>query len=68
MNLQNDSSFTEIDYAIEEAQFLAQKERIKYSVVQVSGPAGRRLYALPTANVVEVSIIETFDPIAGEGE
>ena len=68
MNFEKDSSFTEVDYAIEEAQFLAQKERIKYSVVQVSGPAGRRLYALPTAIVVEVSILETFDPHAGESE
>ena len=68
MNFENDSSFTEVDYAIEEAQFLAQKEGIKYSVVQVSGPAGRRLYALPTAHVVEVSILGTFDPLAGENK
>jgi hypothetical protein len=62
MNFDKDSSFTEVDFAIEEAQFLAQKEKIKYSVVQVNGPAGRRLYALPTANVVEVMILETFSP------
>lgn len=68
MNIDNTTSFTEVDFAIEEAQFLAQKERIKYSVVQVSGLAGRRLYALPTANVVEVSILETFDPLAGESK
>jgi hypothetical protein len=65
MNLGNNSSFTEVDYAIEEAQFLAQKERTKYSVVQVAGPAGRRFYALPTMNIVEVCILETFDPLLG---
>lgn len=62
MNIDNTTSFTEVDFAIEEAQFLAQKEKIKYSVVQVTGPAGRRLYALPTGNVVEVMILETFSP------
>jgi hypothetical protein len=62
MNLGKNSSFTEVDYAIEEAQFLTQKEKTNYSVVQVTGPAGRRFYALPTANVVEVVILETFSP------
>ena len=66
MNLDRSSSFTEVDYAIEEAQFLAQKEKIKYSVVQVTGPGGCRFYALPTDRVVEVHTLETFDP--GEEE
>jgi hypothetical protein len=62
MNLQSDSSFTEVDFAIEEAQFLAQENKSQYSVVQVTGPAGRRFYALRTDDIVEVVILETFDP------
>jgi len=62
MNLEKTSSFTEIDYALEEAQYLTQKEKTRYSVVQVDGIAGRRFYALPTDTIVSVTILETFTP------
>lgn len=62
MNLDKTSSFTEVDFALEEAQYLTQKEKIRYSVVQVDGIAGRRFYALPADTVVAVTILETFTP------
>lgn len=62
MNLEKTSSFTEVDYALEEAQYLTQKEKTQYSVVQVDGIAGRRFYVLPTDTIVSVTILETFAP------
>lgn len=62
MNFDNIPSFTEVDYALEEAQFLTQKDKISYSIVQVTARTGCRFYVIPTDKVIEVSILETFSP------
>ena len=62
MNFYDKPSFTEVDYALEEAQFVTQKEKISHSIIQVNDSLGRRFYVVPTDTVVEVTIIETFSP------
>jgi hypothetical protein len=57
------TSFDDLSYAIEEAYFLANRDKTRYSIVQTSGAMKRAFYVMPTDSVIEVNIIETLIPI-----
>lgn len=66
-NLDDLTFFTDVDYAIEEAQYMVNKVNQPYSIVSVSSKRyGERLYVLPTESVVESRILETFKPVSSE--
>ena len=62
MNLENRSSFTDVDLAIEEAQFLVERHKIPHSIIKVKAFYEERLYVGPTEIAVEVFVLETFKP------
>ena len=66
MNLENRSSFTDVDLAIEEAQFLVERHKIPHSIIKVKAYHEERLYVVPTEIVVEVFVLETFKPSEAE--
>lgn len=63
MQLENRTAFTDIDHALEEAQFLVEKDRVAYSIVRVRNQHGQKIYVVPTDIVLEIEIIETFNPV-----
>lgn len=63
MNLENKTAFTDIDIALEEAQFLVNKDKESHSIVRVRNKHGQKIYVVPTELVTEVEIIETFHPV-----
>lgn len=63
MNLENKTAFTDIDIALEEAQFLVDRDKTSYSIVRVRNKHGQKIYVVPSDIVVEVEIIETFNPV-----
>lgn len=63
MNLENRTAFTDIDHALEEVQFLVEKEKIPHSIVRVRNQHGQKIYVVPTSIVLEIEIIETFNPV-----
>lgn len=63
MFLENRTSFTDIDIALEEAQFLVEKEKVPHSMVRVRNKHGQKIYVVPTDIVLEIEIIETFNPV-----
>ena len=63
MNLENRTAFTDIDLALEEVQFLVEKDKIPYSIVRVRNKHGQKIYVVPSDIVLEVEIIETFNPV-----
>ena len=65
MNLENRSSFTDVDLAIEEAQFLVERHKIPHSIIKVKA-FYERLYVVPTEIAVEVFVLETFKPSEAE--
>jgi len=62
MNLQDAIFFTEVDYALEEAQFLVETTKAKHSVIQANGKDGMKFYVIPTEFVLDIRVIETFSP------
>ena len=66
MNLENRSSFTDADLAIEEAQFLVERHKIPHSIIKVKAYHEERLYVVPTEIAVEVFVLETFKPSEAE--
>lgn len=64
MQLENRTPFTDIDHALEEAQFLVEKTGMPYSIVRVQNKHGQKIYVVPTDVVLEVEIIETFNPVS----
>lgn len=63
MQLENRTAFTDIDYALEEVQFLVDRDKIPYSVIRVRSSEEQKIYVVPAEIVVEVEIIETFNPV-----
>lgn len=66
-NLDDLTFFTDVDHAIEEAQYMVNKVNQPYSIIRVrSKRYGERLYVIPTESVVESHILETFKPVSNE--
>lgn len=63
MNLENRTAFTDIDYALEEAQFLVDKDKIPYCIIRVFKGDDVKLFVVPADSAKEVQIIETFNPV-----
>lgn len=63
MQLENRTAFTDIDHALEEAQFLVERDKIPHSIVRVRNQHGQKIYVVPTDIVLEIEIIETFNPV-----
>lgn len=63
MQLENRTAFTDVDIALEEVQFLVDKTKQSHSIVRVRNNHGQKLYVVPTDVVVEVEIVETFNPV-----
>lgn len=64
MNYDDMTFFTDVDHAIEEAQYMVDKIKIPYSIVRVRTPRKEeRLYVIATGSVVECTILETFKPV-----
>jgi len=63
MNLETFIPLTDTDLAIEQAQFLVEKNNIPYSIVKVKSHSDERLYVVPTSIVMEVFLMETFFPV-----
>lgn len=63
MQLENRTAFTDIDHALEEVQFLVEKDKISYSIVRVRNKHGQKIYVVPADIVLEIEIIETFNPV-----
>lgn len=64
MELKNRTAFTDIDYALEEAQFLVDRDKIPYSIIRVRNRDEQRIYVVPSEIVMEIEIIETFNPVS----
>ena len=64
MDLRNKTEFTDVDIALEEAQFLVGKDKIPYCIVRAwsKNKHGHKLYVIPADSVVEIQILETFNP------
>ena len=63
MELKNRTAFTDIDHALEEVQFLVERDRIPYSIIRVRNRDEQRIYVVPSEIVMEIEIIETFNPV-----
>ena len=63
MDLGNRTAFTDVDHALEEAQFLVEKENIAYCIIRVYRGNDVKLFVVPADSVMEVQIIETFNPV-----
>lgn len=64
MQIENRTAFTDIDYALEEAQFLVEKDKVAQCIIRVRNRDGQKIYVVPADTVVEVEIIETFNPVS----
>jgi len=63
MNLENRTAFDDVDLALEEIQFLVENDKMSYSLVRVRNQHGQKIYVVPTDIVLEVEILETFNPV-----
>jgi hypothetical protein len=63
VELKNRTAFTDIDYALEEVQFLVDRDKIPYSIIRVRNRDEQRIYVVPSEIVMEIEIIETFNPV-----
>lgn len=63
MELQNRTAFTDIDHALEEAQFLVNTEKVAYCIVRARRGDAVKIYVVPADVVTEVEILETFQPV-----
>ena len=64
MQIENRTAFTDIDYALEEVQFLVDRDKIPYSIIRVRNRDEQRIYVVPSEIVMEIEIIETFNPVS----
>jgi hypothetical protein len=48
---------------LEETQFFVDRDKIPYSIIRVRNRDGQKIYVVPTEIVMEVEIIETFNPV-----
>jgi hypothetical protein len=49
---------------LEEAQFLVEKDKVAQCIIRVRNRDGQKIYVVPADTVVEVEIIETFNPVS----
>jgi len=63
VQLENRTAFTDIDHALEEAQFLVEKDRVPYCIVRARNMHSQKIYVIPADAVMEIEIIETFNPV-----
>jgi hypothetical protein len=63
VQLENRTAFTDIDFALEEVQFLVERTGIPHCIIRVRNRDGQKIYVVPTDKVTEVEIIETFNPV-----
>jgi len=63
VQIENRTAFTDIDHALEEAQFLVEKDKVAQCIIRVRNRDGQKIYVVPADTVVEVEIIETFNPV-----
>jgi hypothetical protein len=64
VELKNRTAFTDIDHALEETQFLVDRDKIPYSIIRVRNRDEQRIYVVPSEIVMEIEIIETFNPVS----
>ena len=64
MQIENRTAFTDIDHALEEAQFLVEKDKVSQCIIRVRNRDGQKIYVVPADTVMEVEIIETFNPVS----
>jgi len=64
VQIENRTAFTDIDHALEEAQFLVDRDKIPYSIIRVRNRDEQRIYVVPSEIVMEIEIIETFNPVS----
>jgi hypothetical protein len=64
VQIENRTAFTDIDHALEEAQFLVEKDKVAQCIIRVRNRDGQKIYVVPADTVVEVEIIETFNPVS----
>lgn len=64
MQIENRTAFTDIDHALEEAQFLVEKDKVAQCIIRVRNRDGQKIYVVPADTVMEVEIIETFNPVS----
>jgi hypothetical protein len=48
---------------LEETQFLVDRDKIPYSIIRVRSRDEQKIYVVPADIVMEVEIIETFNPV-----
>lgn len=63
MELKSKTAFTDIDHALEEAQFLVERDKVSQCIIRVRNRDGQKIYVVPADTVMEVEIIETFNPV-----
>ncbi len=64
MQIENRTAFTDIDHALEEAQFLVERDKVAQCIIRVRNRDGQKIYVVPADTVMEVEIIETFNPVS----
>ena len=64
MELKSKTAFTDIDHALEEAQFLVERDKVSQCIIRVRNRDGQKIYVVPADTVMEVEIIETFNPVS----
>ena len=64
MELKSKTAFTDIDHALEEAQFLVERDKMAQCIIRVRNRDGQKIYVVPADTVMEVEIIETFNPVS----
>ena len=64
MKLESKTAFTDIDHALEEAQFLVEKDRVAQCIIRVRNRNEQKIYLVPADTAMEVEIIETLNPVS----
>ena len=63
MNFVGRTIFTDVDHALEEAQFLVEKDKVPYAIVQVRNKYGAVIHVVPESIVNEIQVLEVFRPV-----
>ena len=63
MNFVGRTIFTDVDHALEEAQFLVERDKVPYAIVRVSNKYGAVIHVVPESIVNEIQVLEVFRPV-----
>lgn len=63
MNFVGRTIFTDVDHALEEAQFLVERDKAAYAIVRVSNKYGAVIHVVPESIVNEIQVLEVFRPV-----